>query len=468
MTRRATSISALIAALLACTDSAPSTGDGTDATTTTEAGTDSSESDTTESDTGETDTTGEPPPICGDAVVDPGEACDDGNLEDGDGCTASCEVGPCGFEWFTRELVATGVFEVSTPLVLDGEDLVVAHQLGESAAQTGLVRASAADGLAFASAELPFGPGNSWPDALARGPGGELFLARVGTAEMVEVHRLAGDGSIEWTIARPTRRSIPDLQMSPSGELLLVNTIDNGPMDDQVELAALDPADGSELWAHAFGGPTAPNGFSSDRAAALALADDGRTFVGYDEYIDWDTLAPVVVAFDPGGDPMPLWSTQVLLMPSRQPQIQALAIGPSGNVGVIFQREDGTQKFWIASLDAETGAVDFVVERDDFGLPDQLSRARAVAVTEDRVLTAGTWVTDIDGLDVYQGFVLGLDFAGEMVCLGTIDDYEAVQHFTDDSFLPGHLLASESGIWLAGYAYAYNAGEVDLLLAKIR
>ena len=27
---------------------------------------------------------------CGDGVVDPGEQCDDGNLESGDGCEASC------------------------------------------------------------------------------------------------------------------------------------------------------------------------------------------------------------------------------------------------------------------------------------------------------------------------------------------------------------------------------------------
>jgi hypothetical protein len=256
--------------------------------------------------------------------------------------------------------------------------------------------------------------------------------------------------------------------LSPSGELVLVNTVDNGPMDDQVELVALDPIDGGQLWAHAFGGPMAPNGFSSDRAAALVLAEDGRAFVGYDQYLDWDTLAPVVVAFNSDGDPVPLWSTQVLDMPGRQPQIHGIAIGPSGNVAVVFQREDGTQKFWIASLDAQTGVVEFVVERDDFGLPDQLSRVRAVAVTEDRVLAAGTWVTDIDGVDVYQGFVLGLDLAGERVCLGTIDDYDPEQHFTNDSFLPAELLASESGVYLAGYVFGYTAGQADLLLAKIR
>jgi len=29
---------------------------------------------------------------CGDGIQDPGETCDDGNLEDGDGCDADCEI----------------------------------------------------------------------------------------------------------------------------------------------------------------------------------------------------------------------------------------------------------------------------------------------------------------------------------------------------------------------------------------
>ncbi len=36
-------------------------------------------------------------PVCGDGILDPGEECDDGNLIDGDGCSALCELEPfCG------------------------------------------------------------------------------------------------------------------------------------------------------------------------------------------------------------------------------------------------------------------------------------------------------------------------------------------------------------------------------------
>jgi cysteine-rich repeat protein len=35
-------------------------------------------------------------PRCGDGTVDPGEACDDGNREDRDGCTDACACSRCG------------------------------------------------------------------------------------------------------------------------------------------------------------------------------------------------------------------------------------------------------------------------------------------------------------------------------------------------------------------------------------
>jgi cysteine-rich repeat protein len=38
-------------------------------------------------------------PVCGDGEVEGDEACDDGNTADGDGCSATCEIGPapaCG------------------------------------------------------------------------------------------------------------------------------------------------------------------------------------------------------------------------------------------------------------------------------------------------------------------------------------------------------------------------------------
>ena len=39
-----------------------------------------------------------PEPICGNGILEPGESCDDGNTNAGDGCTSICtsEAGSCG------------------------------------------------------------------------------------------------------------------------------------------------------------------------------------------------------------------------------------------------------------------------------------------------------------------------------------------------------------------------------------
>ncbi|MCA9662527.1 MAG: hypothetical protein KC486_29575, partial [Myxococcales bacterium] len=44
----------------------------------------------------DSDSTGGSEGVCGDGIVDPGEACDDGDLDDHDACLSTCEVAVCG------------------------------------------------------------------------------------------------------------------------------------------------------------------------------------------------------------------------------------------------------------------------------------------------------------------------------------------------------------------------------------
>lgn len=70
------------------------TGDPLDADTETETETSGREPSTGDS------STGEPPRSdCGDEVTQPGEACDDGNDDELDGCTSSCSIGPTALEF---------------------------------------------------------------------------------------------------------------------------------------------------------------------------------------------------------------------------------------------------------------------------------------------------------------------------------------------------------------------------------
>lgn len=58
--------------------------------------TDTDPTDTDPTDTDPTSDTDEPPPSCGDGVVDDGEECDDGNEVDDDACTNTCSLPVCG------------------------------------------------------------------------------------------------------------------------------------------------------------------------------------------------------------------------------------------------------------------------------------------------------------------------------------------------------------------------------------
>ena len=69
----------------------------TSTATTVDAGTDSdSDSDSTSTSTTDPTTTTGPAPVCGNAVVEDGEECDDGNSDNGDACVEGCKQAVCG------------------------------------------------------------------------------------------------------------------------------------------------------------------------------------------------------------------------------------------------------------------------------------------------------------------------------------------------------------------------------------
>lgn len=104
--------------------------------------------------------TGTPEAVCGDGVLSPeaGEACDDGNLEDEDGCNAACR--PSGEEVWRRTLeeFETGD-RLFAPVVSSTEVLVpVAGSFGGSL-PTGLIRVdSEGNALGLLEPELFSGP----------------------------------------------------------------------------------------------------------------------------------------------------------------------------------------------------------------------------------------------------------------------------------------------------------------------
>ena len=61
-------------------------------------------------------------PSCGDGVLDPGEECDDGNNDDGDGCAADCTVEVPGTP------ATTGIGTILLVLALGGSSAYFMHR----------------------------------------------------------------------------------------------------------------------------------------------------------------------------------------------------------------------------------------------------------------------------------------------------------------------------------------------------
>jgi cysteine-rich repeat protein len=84
----------------ASTASLPTTTEDTPDTATTTTGTTGTTTDATTgtgtTDTSDTSSTGEPEPVCGNGVIEAGEACDDGNDDDTDTCVEGCQEASCG------------------------------------------------------------------------------------------------------------------------------------------------------------------------------------------------------------------------------------------------------------------------------------------------------------------------------------------------------------------------------------
>lgn len=150
------------------------------------------------------------PPTCGDAVVQPGEQCDDGNVISGDGCSATCQVEspherepndttatatppwPAGTSWIGSIVPATDVDYFAFTVPGPGSRVVIdTHDVGSTAtcAFDTTVSLIAPDGRSIAS-DVDTGPGlcgrvDGFTNAGASGLPAGTYYARVVSAGTV-------------------------------------------------------------------------------------------------------------------------------------------------------------------------------------------------------------------------------------------------------------------------------------------
>ena len=202
---------------------------------------------------------------CGDGVVDPGEACDDGNDFDGDGCTSDCTV-TFAVEWTWTYDGPASSFDVANDVVVgpDGWIYVIGNTRSGGASDVWLQQLSP-DG----------GPGWSWTwdgaealaddgVALAFTPDGRIAI--VGTTESMatgdDVLVLLFDPAIQaplWVRVIDGPGSGPgeydeidagrDVAIDPSGNVVVAARFRAGASDYDAFVAELSPIDGATLWA---------------------------------------------------------------------------------------------------------------------------------------------------------------------------------------------------------------------------
>ena len=244
-----------------------------------------------------------PAPVCGDWVKAPSEECDDGNQDDGDGCTAACRLARCG----------DGHLWVGVEACDDGDD-VDGDGCNTDCIPSGALRWQ----------QTATGPGAEQDIAFAVvvGSVGEVYVAggvrpAPGAGRDVWFARYDASGALEWQRTFDGPAGLEDfgraLALAPGGDLIVggvVRTLTNNTPDDEVFLGRYAGADGREIWSTLLTGPV-PTASDSVRGlrvdpdqTILAAGQQGQAMTGNDLWLARFTAdgAPLWSrAFDGGG-----------------------------------------------------------------------------------------------------------------------------------------------------------------------
>ncbi|MCA9635218.1 MAG: hypothetical protein KC420_04205 [Myxococcales bacterium] len=168
-------------------------------------------------------------PTCGDGVVDPGEACDDGNQSDADACLSGCVAASCGdgFVWVGQEACdlgegndakSQGGCRLDCALPACGDGAIYAGALGPSIAL--------GQGKGISSVDL----NHESPRAVAIDGAGRAYVvtdwfnANLGTSRVV-IERYDPDGSAVGgpidAYSGPLSTSRPVIAAAPDGRFIV-------------------------------------------------------------------------------------------------------------------------------------------------------------------------------------------------------------------------------------------------------
>lgn len=297
-----------------------------------------STTDDDDSTAGDSSSTGDAPPLgeCGNAVLELGEDCDDGkNGDPDDGCTDACRLPRCG----------DGEFQPSLGEECDaGEagDVYCSTACAAALARTWLVEYGTPEGGDDQASGVAIdGEGNvivvGWTDALGKGAlGRDIWVAKytpAGESTWTRTFDSAVGSSNDYGNA---------VAVAPSGDIYVAGDI---PVTDQGRdgiLIAYD-ADGNERWTAMHQGA----GGSDDATQAIAVGADAVLTAGYG-YVDDGAAQGWYAALDPA-DGSEVW-TGALVPTSDYADIVDAALGPDGEFALAGTVDDDN---WVIVLEPD-------------------------------------------------------------------------------------------------------------------
>ncbi len=330
-------------------------------------------------------TTGEPPQSCGDGALDEGEACDDGNDVDADGCNTDCTVSGAVL-WFHSQAGGAGQAEEAFGIAVDAQGRAyVGGEMWGGADLDFWVRQYEDDGLGWTHA-LDGGGGNAGARAVALG-GDTLYAAgyRVvpGQSNDVWLRSFDLDGGLGWEVGFNDALSGSNVgqgvAVDPEGHVIVAAQQSVGdPLAPQVDGWVREhSAAGDPLWTAGYGGAAG----QADVARGVATDATGRVAAVGFETVPGEGTNMWIRVHDTSGNP--LWTATYGNANALDDEAMAVAFDREGNVVVagfeldpvipwrmwLTKYDPAGTPMWTQTWDGDTleGARAFGVATDDAG-----------------------------------------------------------------------------------------------------
>jgi cysteine-rich repeat protein len=380
------------------------------------------------------DSDDEPESVCGDGIVDSGEACDDGNALDGDGCNSDCK--PSGGLLRTIRYDDGGSDDRFHAVALATGGLMLAGSTsGSGVASDGLlVRYDLEGNEIWSRAVDRVGEAEGFRGVVVGGDGTIFAVGQTAGEDAgsdVWVAAFSAEGSSLWEHVWTTTGVDTAIDVAVAGSAVYVA----GCRDDRGRaFVRRMSSSGSVAWTRTFsadGGRGCAHGVFATTSAVFAAGWTSGESTGEDM---WTTR------LDPaGGDS--IWE-DVHTGIGSEDRLHDVVAAPGGDVLVVGREGDGVQRHaWVRRYGAG-GDIVFTWQAESI---DEVSILGAAVTPGDGVVIVG-WERAADGPQT--AFIEKLDAQG-----GSVWRHAGLADGETQSWLGGVAVLADGRIVTAGYVH---------------